>query len=114
MFDIMKSIYNSCCKGNEKLCEFVLEQFCDAKIYEELFRNCPIREIKRNLTSWTCLLLSQTKNEKLKERFLRMVVYKITRENENNIEALTMLYSLVDEEYCYKFLVENNLVGRLL
>ncbi len=80
MFDILRNVYNSCCKGNQLLCEFIFEQFCDAKIYEELFRNCPIREIKRNLAAWTCLLIEEVKDEELREKFLGLMVDKITKD----------------------------------
>lgn len=66
MFEILKNIYATFCKDNQNLCEFVLELFSNAKIYEEFFRNCPIKEIKRNLAAWVYLLMGEIKNQKIK------------------------------------------------
>lgn len=57
MFEIILKIYNSFGKGNKVLNEWILTQFCDPRIYDEFFRNCPIREIKKNIASWTVKIM---------------------------------------------------------
>lgn len=45
---------------------------------------------------------------------MKAMLFKITKENENNFEALTIIHNLIEEEKCFRFMLENNLIGRLL
>ena len=49
----------------------------------------------------------------MKIRFFKTIVLKITAENENNAEGLTILHSFVDEPEFLSFFVDNNVVGRI-
>jgi len=94
-FEITQKIWNAFGKGNHQLNSWILAQFCDLKIFDELFRNCPIREIKRNLAAWTVLMLKDLSDINIKRQFLKVIIAKITIENENNIEGLTILHNLI-------------------
>lgn len=53
------------------------------RIYEEFLRNSPIREIKRNIAVWLGEVIKEVDDE-VREKFIKVMIFKITKENENN------------------------------
>ena len=58
-------------------------------------------------------MLKELPDPELKLRLFKTIILKITTENENNAEGITILHSFVDEPECLSFFVENNIVGRI-
>jgi hypothetical protein len=58
-------------------------------------------------------MLKELKDNGLKIKFFKTIVLKITTENENNAEGLTILHNFVDDPVCLNFFIEANLVGRI-
>jgi hypothetical protein len=58
-------------------------------------------------------MLKDIPDVELKIKFFKTIVLKITTENENNAEGLTILESFVDDPECLSFFINNNIVGRI-
>lgn len=53
-------------------------------------------------------------NVETREKFIKLVIFKITKDKENNFEGLTILHSLARNENCLGVMLKHNLIGRLL